>query len=89
MDGDTIFEVVSIAKVFTPLLLADMVQRGEVALSDSAAKYLPKGIKRPERDGRVITLEDLSRHRSGLPGAPTDFGTRCDPKNPFADYSVE
>lgn len=89
MDGDTIFEIGSITKVFASLLLADMVQRGEVALSDPAAKYLPKGIKMPERGGRVITLEDLSRHRSGLPGAPTNFGTECDPKNPFADYSVE
>src|SRR6476646_2246730 len=32
LDGDTAFEISSITKVFTALLLADMVQRGEVAL---------------------------------------------------------
>jgi CubicO group peptidase (beta-lactamase class C family) len=89
MDGDTVFEIGPITKVFTSLLLADMVQRGEVALSDPAAKYLPKGIKMPERGGRVITLEDLSRHRSGLPRVPTNFGAESDPKHAFADYSVE
>ena len=41
LDGDTIFEIGSISKVFTSLLLADMVTRKEVALDDAAAKYLP------------------------------------------------
>ncbi len=78
----------SITKVFTSLLLADMAQSGEVALSDPAAIYLPKGIKMPECGGRVITLEDLSRHRYGLPRLPTNFNTGSDPKNPYASYSV-
>jgi len=35
-----------------------MVQRGEVSLADPVAKYLPSGIKMPERGGKVITLEE-------------------------------
>ena len=57
VDGDTIFEIGSATKVFTSLLLADMVQQGEVALTDPVAKYLPAGVKVPERSGRQITLE--------------------------------
>ena len=56
LNGDTIFEIGSVTKVFTSLLLADMVQRGEAALADPIAKYLPKEVKVPERSGRAITL---------------------------------
>src|SRR3954447_11443984 len=40
-DGDTVFEIGSITKVFTSLLLADMVEKGEVKLDDPISKYLP------------------------------------------------
>jgi CubicO group peptidase (beta-lactamase class C family) len=39
LNGDTLFEIGSISKVFTSLLMSDMVQRGEVALTDPIAKY--------------------------------------------------
>jgi serine-type D-Ala-D-Ala carboxypeptidase/endopeptidase len=40
VDADTVFEVGSVTKVFTSLLLADAVQRGEVALTDPVSKFL-------------------------------------------------
>ncbi|MGD1211601.1 MAG: serine hydrolase [Candidatus Acidiferrales bacterium] len=88
LNGDTIFEIGSTTKVFTSLLLADMVQRGEVALDDPVAKYLPPSVKMPERNGRSITLVDLATHTSGLPRLPTNM-TPKDVTNPYADYSVE
>lgn len=66
-DGDSVFEIGSVTKVFTALLLTDMVQRGEVALDDPVAKYLPAGVTIPRRNGRAITLADLATHTSGLP----------------------
>jgi len=36
--GDTAFEIGSMTKVFTALVLADMVRRGEVALENPIAK---------------------------------------------------
>lgn len=89
VDENTVFEIGSITKVFTSLLLADMVGRGEVALDDPVSKYLPPDAKMPERNGRVITLEDLSRHRSGLPRMPLNFDDGGDPQNPYARYSVK
>jgi len=88
VDGNTIFEIGSVTKVFTSLLLADMVQRGEVALTDPVARYLPAGVKMPERNGRQITLEDLATHTSGLPRLPSNLSPK-DAANPYADYSVE
>ena len=88
LNGDTIFEIGSATKVFTSLLLADMVQRGEVSLDDPVAKYLPPSVKMPERNGRSITLVDLATHTSGLPRLPSNLAPK-DPGNPYADYSVE
>ena len=88
VDGDTIFEIGSISKVFTSLLLADMVTRKEVSLDDPAAKYLPENVRMPERNGKSITLLDLSTHRSGLPPLPGNLKPK-DLRNPYADYSVE
>jgi len=88
LNGDTIFEIGSTTKVFTSLVLADMVQRGEVALADPVAKYLPAEAKVPERGGRAITLVDLSTHTSGLPRMPSNFRPK-DPANPYADYTVD
>ena len=86
-DGDTIFEIGSMTKVFTSLLLADAVERKEVALTDPVAKYLPATVKVPQR-GRAITLQDLANHTSGLPRMPSNFAPK-DGANPYADYSVE
>jgi CubicO group peptidase (beta-lactamase class C family) len=88
LDGDTIFEIGSITKVFTSLLLADMANRKEVALDDPAAKYLPENVTMPERSGKPITLLDLSTHSSGLPPLPSNLEPK-DPRNPDADYSVD
>ena len=88
LNGDTVFEIGSITKVFTSLLLADAVERGEVALTDPVAKFLPAKVKMPERGGRAITLQDLATHTSGLPRLPTNFAPK-DPANPYADYSFE
>lgn len=81
-DGNTIFEIGSITKVFTGLLLADMVERGEVSLSDPIATFLPPDVAVPERGGLQISLRELALHTSGLPRDPP-ITTYI---NPFADY---
>ena len=87
LNGDTLFEIGSITKVFTSLLLADAAERHEVALTDPVSKFLPPTVWVPERGGRVITLQDLATHTSGLPRMPGNIRP-ADPANPFADYSV-
>jgi serine-type D-Ala-D-Ala carboxypeptidase/endopeptidase len=87
MDGRTVFDVGSISKVLTALLLTDMAQHHEVAIDDPVAKYLP-GVSIPSRDGRTITLADLATHTSGLPLRPTNLPAK-DPANPYAGYTRE
>lgn len=88
VDADSIFEIGSITKTFTAVLLADMAARGEVRLGDPISTYLPKSVKTPVVDGREITLEQLSRHTSGLPRLPSNMKPK-DASNPYADYTVE
>jgi CubicO group peptidase (beta-lactamase class C family) len=69
MDRDSVFEIMSITKVLTSLLLADMAARGEVAFDDPLAKYLPPSVTLHEKV-RPITLLDLATYTFGLPNMP-------------------
>jgi CubicO group peptidase (beta-lactamase class C family) len=84
----TIYEIGSISKTFTGILLAQAVLDGQVKTDDPAQKYLPEGVKLPTRDGKQITLGHLSDHTSALARMPTNFAPK-DPTNPYADYTVE
>src|SRR5580658_3341032 len=67
VNGDTLFEIGSITKTFTGLLLQDMIERGEMKLNDPVAAYLPKSVRMLTYKGREITLLHLVTHTSGLP----------------------
>jgi D-alanyl-D-alanine-carboxypeptidase/D-alanyl-D-alanine-endopeptidase len=82
---DTVYEIGSITKVFTCLVLADMAVRGEAMLDDPVAKFLPATVKVPSRGGREITLLDLATQVSGLPRLPGNLKP-ADMLNPYADY---
>ena len=75
----TVFEIGSITKVFTALLLADMARRGEVGLDDPVTRYLPTDFHLPALDGSQITLAHLAAHTSGLPRFPTFPGPPFSP----------
>jgi CubicO group peptidase (beta-lactamase class C family) len=88
VNGNTLFEIGSVTKTFTGVLLQDMVDRGQMNPNDPVAKYLPDSVKVPMYGGKQITLLDLATHTSGLP----DEVDNLDPKrrdNLRADYSVE
>jgi len=87
-DGRTVFEIGSITKVFTGILLADAVRRKEVALEDPVQKYVPAKVKVPDFNGKPITLLNLTTHTSALPRMPGNFQPK-DAGNPFADYTVQ
>ena len=74
VDGNTVFDIASIAKTFVIIILTDMVKQGLVNLDDPIEKYLPtKNITVPSYNGHKITLEDLATHTSGLPDFPAGW----------------
>ncbi|WP_052595487.1 serine hydrolase domain-containing protein [Luteipulveratus mongoliensis] len=62
MTVDTVFDVASITKVFTTLVLAQLVDEGEIDLGRSATAYLPSFVDKPD-----VTVGQLALHTSGLP----------------------
>jgi len=88
----SLFEIGSITKTFTGVLLADMVLAGEVALDDPLSRHLPAPAPR-WRHGEP-TMLDLATHRSGLPNTPRGMGRRelayalgFGDRDPWADLS--
>jgi D-alanyl-D-alanine-carboxypeptidase/D-alanyl-D-alanine-endopeptidase len=88
VDENTVFEIGSIGKTFTALLLADMVEHHELSFDDPIERYLPDKVTAPTYDGRSIQLIDLATHTSGLPSLPDNFAP-ADEYNPYADYTLE
>jgi D-alanyl-D-alanine-carboxypeptidase/D-alanyl-D-alanine-endopeptidase len=81
---DSIFEIGSITKTFTGLILAQMVVQKKVTLDTPIRTLLPAGsVAKP--DGAEITLVDLATQHSGLPRMPDNFKPQ-NPLNPYADY---
>lgn len=83
---DTPFQIASLTKIFTALLLADAALRGELSLDDPLANFLP--VAPPSFEGRVITLRDLATHTSGLPLRPPSRVDRSQ-DNPYAGYTQD
>jgi len=86
-DADTIYEIGSITKTMTATILADMALKGELNLDDPVQKFLPDSISLAAKDGRLITLEDIATHYSGLPRVPPDLEP-VNPLIPFAGYNL-
>jgi CubicO group peptidase (beta-lactamase class C family) len=85
LDRDAVFEIGSVTKTFTALLLADMAGRGEVTLDQPIDALLPKGVTAPARGGKKITLLDLATQSSGLPRLPDNLAPK-DWRDPYRDY---
>lgn len=84
---DTQFEIGSVTKVFTALLLAESERAGKVSRSDSAAKFLLPAGDAAQATLAKITLLSLTTHAAGLPRLPANIGANPDASpDPYATY---
>lgn len=90
-DSSTIYEIGSITKTFTGILLAHAVNEGKLKLTDDIRKYLPGKYPQLEYKGHPIQIVHLSNHNSGLPSKPLDLTTQpnYNPKDQYAHYTKE
>src|SRR5215468_8304264 len=84
---DSIFEIGSVSKTFTGLMLAQMVVQKKVRLDEPVRELLPPGTVTKPTDSE-ITLLDLATHHSGLPPMPDNM-RRGDRVNSWADYGPQ
>ncbi|SEL26936.1 CubicO group peptidase, beta-lactamase class C family [Roseateles sp. YR242] len=85
-DDQTLFELGSITKTFTALLLADAVTRGLTRLDAPVEAVLPDGLKLRDSQDRPLRWIDLATHRSGLPRMPSNIDDGIDGQDPYAHY---
>lgn len=91
IDPHTPFEIGSVTKTFTALLLAELVARGEVRYDDPVTHYLPARLA-PPAHGAPITLLHLATHTAGLPRLPPGLLRRAAPywfSNPYAAFAPD
>lgn len=82
-----VFEIGSISKVFTGLLLAQAVTEGKVRLDTKLAEVVDGELDHAA-DPRIgaITLRQLATHTSGLPRLPGNFEDGIERGNPYLRY---
>jgi D-alanyl-D-alanine-carboxypeptidase/D-alanyl-D-alanine-endopeptidase len=84
---DTQFQIGSVTKVFTALLLAESERAGQVSRDDPAAKFLLPADDPAQAPLAKITLLTLTTHSSGLPRLPSNIGPNPDGSpNPYGRY---
>ncbi len=84
---DSVFEIGSITKTFTGLILARMTVDGRARLDEPVRALLKPRVELPGPGVEEITLLDLATHRSGLPLMP-DNAAPAEPGNPYAEYDA-
>ncbi len=82
-DQYTLYEIGSITKTFTSLLLAQELQQQRLQLTTPVQQLLDFPIG--QQDKSAINLMQLATHSSGLPRLPSNF-LPADPENPYLDY---
>lgn len=84
---DTVFEIGSMTKGFTALLLAESERAGKVSRHDPVAKHLLPPEDPAQAALAKITLRSLTTHTSGLPRLPFNLGPNPDGNpDPYANY---
>ena len=84
-NDQTVYEIGSVTKVFTGLLLAKAVATEQVKLDQPIGALMTELESKNPEVGESIQLRHLSTHTSGLPRMPANFKP-ADPSNPYVDY---
>lgn len=90
-DRHSLYEIGSISKTFTAVILAHAINQDRIKLDDDIRKYLSGNYPNLQFEGTPIKIIDLCNHTSGLPGLPENFEDHAgyEENNPYLNYSKE
>jgi CubicO group peptidase (beta-lactamase class C family) len=90
-DGHSLYEIASISKTFTGIMLAHAINQHKIALNDPLTKYLTGNYPGLQFKGEPIRMIHLSNHTSGLPSLPANLDKQpgFDPANPYVNYNKD
>ena len=87
-DEDTQYQIGSITKVFTNMLLAEMVADSKLGYATTLGELMGEDFEFANPRMADITTEQLATHTSGLARMPSNFAP-TDPQDPYKDYTAE
>jgi len=82
----SIYEIGSVTKTYTGILLAQALQDGKLNLTDDVQKYLPEPYPNLAYLGYPIRIVDLATHTSGLPKQIRAFKKGATPQQIIDTY---
>ena len=79
-----VFEIGSISKVFTSVLFSHFINEKKASLDEKVQNTFDFELK----NGKAITLQQLTNHTSGLPRIPSNMaGSMLSFNNPYVNYT--
>ena len=89
-DNNSIYEIGSVSKTFTAILLADAFKKNKIKLTDEVNKYLPDSIPALQQENKPVTIQMLINHSSAIPRMPDNFmQPDIDEDNPYKMYDKQ
>lgn len=89
--NETMYEIGSLTKTYTGILMAHAVNEGKVRLDDDIRKYLGGNYPKLQFAGKPILIKHLASHTSGLPRIPANLDSQpsYDENDPYRNYSKD
>lgn len=91
----SLFEIGSITKIFTTLLLAEQIADNNLSLYTPVNEFLPDHIQIPKYNGKEMTVFHLATHTAGFKRVPSNLFSRnplrflIQRNNPYREYTKE
>lgn len=87
--NQTIYEIGSVSKTFTGILLAQAIIDKKITLEDDIRKFLPVQLSKLDYKGHPIKIKHLVNHTSTIPRIPENLDKQpnYDSLNPYKNYT--